>query len=343
MSIAVILRPAMIVACAALMAGCLSSESLESFAGPAMGSSYSVKYVRTAATPALARLQEGIEGILAEIDVQMSTYREDSLLEGFNRAPAGTCQAMPEAVLELVRVGEQLNHASAGAFDLTLDPLLKLWGFGPRGQDGQVPDEQAIAEAREHTGHQFLSIEGEQLCKSADVQLDFNSLAAGHAVDRMAGWLEAQGVTRYLVEATGELKARGRKPDGSAWRIAVEAPRDDQRVAQRILALDGLGVSTSGDYRNYFERDGRRYSHTLDPRSGRPISHTLASVSVVHAQTLQADALSTLLMVLGPEQGMAYAEREGLAALFVQRVGEGFVTQASPAFDALFPAQEETP
>lgn len=336
-------RPAVIVACAAFMAGCGSSESLEHFAGPTMGSTYSVKYVRSRATPEQAYLQEGIESILAEIDVQMSTYRDDSLLEGFNRAPAGSCQPMPEAVLELVRVGETLNRSSEGALDLTLDPLLKLWGFGPRGRNEQVPDAQAIAEARERTGHQFLSIEGEQLCKSADIQLDFNSLAAGYAVDRMADWLEKQGVNRYLVEATGELKARGRKPDSSAWRIAVEAPRDDQRVAQRILALDGLGVSTSGDYRNYFEQDGQRYSHTLDPRSGRPISHTLAAVTVVHPQTVQADALSTLLMVLGPEQGMAYAEREGLAALFVQRRGESFVSQASPAFDALFPAQEETP
>src|SRR5690606_8662737 len=124
-----------------------------------------------------------------------------------------------------------------------------------------------------------------------------------------------------LVEATGELKARGRKPDGSPWRIAIEAPRDDQRVAQKILELDGLGVSTSGDYRNYFEENGRRYSHTLDPRTSAPIAHRLAAVNVLHPKALLADGLSTLLMVLGPEEGVRWAERQGIAAFFVTREG----------------------
>ena len=139
------------------------------------------------------------------------------------------------------------------------------------------------------------------------------------------------GVSSYLVEATGELKAKGRKGDGSAWHIAIEAPLDDQQVAQTVLTLDGEGISTSGDYHNYFERDGRRYSHTLDPQTAAPISHALAQVSVVDVSVQRADGLSTLLMVLGPERGLAFAEREGIKALFVTRSAQGFVSQRSSA------------
>lgn len=343
MSLAALLRPVIAVACAAALTGCLFSDPLESFGGPTMGSTYSVKYVRGSGVAEAATLQAGVEAILAEVDQQMSTYRDDSLIERFNQAAAGTCMAMPPAVLELVRLGEDLSQRSGGAFDLTLEPLLNLWGFGPKSRSEQVPSAEAIAEARQRVGHAHLRIDGQRLCKDAKVHVDFNSIAAGHAVDRIAAWLEGQGVSSYLVEVTGELKARGRKPDGAPWRIAIEEPRDDQQVAQKVLELDGLGVSTSGDYRNYFEENGRRYSHTLDPRSGAPIGHRLAAVTVVHPQALQADGLSTLLMVLGPEEGAAYAEREGLAALFVTREGEGFVTRSTKAFDALFPAQEDTP
>ncbi|CAD5377470.1 FAD:protein FMN transferase [Pseudomonas sp. OF001] len=343
MSLVRLLQPVIAVACAAALAGCQFSDPLESFGGPTMGSTYSVKYVRGDGVADAQALQAGVEAILAEVDQQMSTYRDDSLIEQFNRAPAGTCQAMPADVLELVRLGEGLSLQSDGAFDLTIEPLLNLWGFGPQSRGEQVPSAEAIAEARQRVGHQHLRIDGEQLCKDAKVQVDFNSVAAGHAVDRIAAWLEQQGVASYLVEATGELKARGRKPDGTPWRIAIEAPRDDQRVAQKVLALDGYGVSTSGDYRNYFEENGRRYSHTLDPRSGAPITHRLAAVTVLHPKALLADGLSTLLMVLGPEEGVRWAERQGIAAFFVTREGEGYVTYATKAFDALTAAQGERP
>ena len=271
----------------------------------------------------------------------MSTYRDDSLISQFNRAPAGSCMAMPDALLQLVGAGRELAQQSNGAFDLTLEPLLNLWGFGPQARVEQVPTAEQLAEARRRTGHQHLRIEGERLCKSVDLQLDFNSIAAGYTVDRIAGRFAELGVSRYLVDVTGELKAAGRKPSGEPWRVAIEAPRDDQRVAQRVLALDGYGISTSGDYRNYFEENGRRYSHTLDPQSGAPITHKLASVTVADRSTLRADGLSTLLMVLGPERGLAYAEQGDIAAFFVIRDGEQFVTQTTAAFEGLFAAGEE--
>ena len=269
-----VLQPVIAVALAAALTGCLHSERIEEFGGPTMGSTYSIKYVRSEGVAPQAELKAATEAILAEIDLQMSTYRDDSLIEQFNRAPAGTCQAMPRGVLELVRAGDRLHQESQGYFDLTLEPLLDLWGFGPKGQGEAVPDAERLAEVRQRVGQQHLRIEGEQLCKDADVQVDFNSIAAGYAVDLIVARLGELGVTSYLVEATGELKAAGFKPDGSHWRIGLEAPRDDQRMAQRILQLDGYGISTSGDYRNYFEENGQRYSHTLDPLTGKPSGWT---------------------------------------------------------------------
>ncbi|RJG14397.1 FAD:protein FMN transferase [Pseudomonas cavernicola] len=325
---------------AVLLVGCGLSERIEEVSGPTMGSSYSVKYVSAQSAPAPDRVKAEVEAILAEVDRQMSTYRGNSDIERFNGLPANSCQAMPAPVLELVRVGESLSQASAGAFDLTVEPLLDLWGFGPQSRSVRVPSAEQVAQVRKLVGHQHLRIDGQQLCKDLAVQLDLNSIAAGYTVDRIARRLGELGIGSYLVEVTGELKARGRKADGSPWRVAIEAPRDDRQVAQRVLQLDGYGISTSGDYRNYFEENGKRYSHTLDPHTGAPVTHRLAAVTVADPSALQADGLSTLLMVLGPERGMAFAERAGIAAFFVTREGEGFVTHGTPAFERLFAAEE---
>lgn len=325
----------------ALLAGCGAGERVERIAGPTMGSTWSVQYVRPAGGPAASTVKAEVEAILAEVDRQMSTYRSDSDIERFNGLPAHSCQPMPEPVLHLVRVGEQLSRDSDGAFDLTVEPLLDLWGFGPQGRQERVPDVAALAEVRQRVGHGFLRIDGGQLCKDVALQVDFNSIAAGYAVDRIADRLAELGIGSYLAEATGELKAAGRKPDGAPWRIALEEPRDDRQVAERVIAVDGYGVSTSGDYRHYFEQDGQRYSHTFDARLGRPIGHTLASVTVVHPSALMADGLSTLLLILGLDAGWDYAKKHDVAAFFVMRADTGFVTRSNPAFDHLFHGQPD--
>lgn len=336
-----LLQPVIVATLAAALTGCLFQDKVESFGGPTMGSTYSVKYVAGDQAANKAQLQRDTESILAEIDKQMSTYRSDSDIEVFNALPAGECMTMPSGVRELVVAGQRLSEESDGALDLTIEPLLNLWGFGPQGRGERVPSAEEIARVRQDVGQQHLRVEGEQLCKVRAVQVDFNSIAAGYAVDQVAETLEASGVSSYLVEITGELKARGRKPDGAPWRIAIEAPHDAERVAQRIIELDGYAVSTSGDYRNYFERDGKRYSHTLDPQTGVPIDHHLAAVTVVDPSTLRADGLSTVLMVLGPERGLAYAAEHKIAALFVIREGQKFVSRSTEAFDELFGAGVE--
>lgn len=324
-----------IVALTGILSGCDNSDSLGAFGGPTMGSTYSIKYVRHAGLPAPAQVQVEVETILTEIDRQMSTYRSDSDIARFNQLPAHQCQKMPASILELVRVGELLSEQSQGSFDLTVEPLLNLWGFGPQAREEKVPTAEALAEVRQRVGHAHLRIDGDQLCKDAAVELDFNSVAAGYTVDRIAARLEALGIHNYLAEATGELKAAGRKPDGSRWLIALEEPRDDQQVAERIVAIDGYGLSTSGDYRNYFEQGGRRYSHTFDARTGSPVSHKLASVTVIHPSALMADGLSTVLLILGPERGWDYAEKHDIGAFFVIRADTGLVTRSSPAFERI--------
>ena len=337
----VLLRPVIAVSLLTALTGCWFSERVEEFGGPTMGSTYTVKYVRSKDSPSLELLKRETDAILAEVDQQMSTYRDDSAIEQFNQAPAGTCQAMPAGVLQLVEAGRVLHEQSAGAFDLTLEPLLNLWGFGPKARAEKVPTAEQLTAARTRVGMQHLRSEGERLCKDVDVQVDFNSIAAGYAVDKIVQRFNELGVTRYMVEATGELKAAGKKPDGQPWRIGLEAPQDGQRVAQSVLDVDGYGISTSGDYRNYFEEEGRRYSHTLDPLTGAPITHKLAAVTVVDKSTLRADGLSTVLMVMGTERGLAFAERMGIAAFFVTREGDAFVTQTTQAFEQLFAAGDE--
>ncbi|WP_150298959.1 FAD:protein FMN transferase [Pseudomonas profundi] len=334
-------RPAFVVALAATLAGCFNSaETVSEVYGGTMGSTYSIKWVSAEETPAPDALQASIEALLAEFDSEVSTWRDDSNLARFNSLPAGSCQAMPESVLEMVSLAEELHEQSNGGFDITIGPLLELWGFhgGLAGQS--VPEAAALTEVLEKVGQQHLQAVDGQLCKDADVQVDLSAMAAGYVVDRVVEHLAAQGITSYMVEITGELKAAGLKPGGVPWRIAIEEPRDDNRIAQVILPLDGHGVSTSGDYRNYFEFEGKRYSHTFDPRSGQPVMHQLAAVTVLHPDTARADGLSTLLLVKGPDQGWQYAVEQDIAALFVERKGVGFESRSTPRFKALEQGKE---
>ena len=314
------------------------SERVEVLSGPTMGSTYTIKYVYNTTTPAADAVGVAVQNILDEVDRQMSTYRLDSDIARFNQSPANTCMQMPQPVLELAQYGYELSRSSDGAFDLTLGPLLDLWGFGPQARGKRVPSTDEIAATKAKVGYQHVRVVGEQLCKDADVKVEFNSIAAGYTVDRISQRFAELNIDSYMIEVTGELIAKGLKPDGSPWRIDLEQPLGDgQRVIQRILEIDGYGLNTSGDYRNYFEENGVRFSHTIDPQVGAPISHRLASVTVVDRSTLHADGLGTLLLVLGPERGLAFAEEHKIAAFFVMRDGEGFATQVSSEFSRIFP------
>ena len=328
-------RPFLLLNLLTALAGCSAGDPVESFSGPTMGSRYTIQYVPTAQTPRPGQVQAEVERILGELDQQLSLYRDDSELVRFNALPADSCRVMPPAVLELVQYGQSLSSASDGAYDQTVGPLMNLWGFGPHSRLQQVPRPAVLALTRQRVGYRHLSISGNQLCKDAAVQVDLNSVAAGYAVERIGARLQALGIGSYLAEATGELKAAGRKPDGSAWQASVPTPRADDQQASQVLGVDGYGVSTSAEHRHYFVQEHRRYSHLLDARTGAPISHALASVTVIHPSALSADGLSTLLMILGPEQGWDYASGHDIAALFVRRDGEVLSSRPTPAFERM--------
>lgn len=305
-----------------------------------MGSTYSIKWVPAKGSPDAATLQAEIERELDEFDAQVSTWRDDSDLSRFNALPAGACETMPEPVLDMVRLAQTLNEASDGHFDITVSPLLDLWGFHRADGMQVVPDQPSIDQALQKVGQQHLRIEQDTLCKERAVEVDLSGLAAGYMVDKVAEHLLALGIKSYMIEITGELKAAGLKPRDAPWRIAIEEPRDDERMASLIVELDGYAVSTSGDYRNYFEYDGKRYSHTVDPLTGWPVMHGLTAVTVMDPSTLMADGMSTLLLVLGPDKGWEYALNNDVAALFVLREGAEFVSRPTPLFEALTQGKE---
>jgi thiamine biosynthesis lipoprotein len=303
--------------------------------GPTMGTTYSVKVVDLPAGLGEGSLRVEVERVLEAVNASMSTYLADSELSRFNRSGD---TAWTAASLDLVRVvaeAQRVSLLTGGAFDVTVGPLVNLWGFGPgRGED-RVPSEAEVAEARARVGHAHLQArEAPPAVRKAipDLYVDLSAIAKGYGVDRVSERLEALGVARYLVEIGGEVRGRGANARGTPWKVAVERPADGARTAYAVVDVDGVGVATSGDYRNYFEKEGRRYSHTIYPATGRPIAHTLASVTVVSDTCMTADALATGLNVLGPAAGYALAEREGIAAFFIVHEGQGFTHRATPAF-----------
>jgi thiamine biosynthesis lipoprotein len=236
----------------------------------------------------------------------------------------------------VVATALEVHGRSAGAFDITVGPLVDLWGFGGGSkQFDRVPTHAEIAAAAARIGSAALEVrlDPPALLKHADREIDLSAIAKGYGVDRAALWLEGNGVVNYMVEVGGEVRTGGRNPQGRKWRIGIEAPELlQQGRAITAMAISGESVATSGDYRNYFESGGRRYSHTIDPATARPVEHALASVTVVAADCKTADALATAIDVLGPDRGLAFAERENLPVYLLVRVGAGFESRHSAAF-----------
>jgi len=300
-----------------------------------MGTTWHVTLVDPPAGLAREAAAAGIDAALERVNAQMSTYRADSEVSRFNRAAPGEWFAVSADTAEVVATALEVHELSGGAFDITVGPLVDLWGFGAGSKGmGRVPAPAEIAAAAARVGSPALRARADPpaLFKAADREIDLSAIAKGHGVDRAALWLEGNGVANYMVEVGGEVRTRGRNPQGGKWRIGIEAPELMRGRAITAVALSGESVATSGDYRNYFESGGRRYSHTIDPATARPVEHALASVTVVAADCRTADALATAIDVLGPDKGLAFAEREQLPVFLVVRVGEGFESRHSRAF-----------
>ncbi|WP_075881693.1 FAD:protein FMN transferase [Vreelandella massiliensis] len=327
------------------LAGC-SSESerpLESpvrLDGGAFGSFYQVSIADPLTQGEAQTLEAGIEAQLDRVDQAMSTYRDDSELTAFNQAPLGEWQPLSNALIEVMAISQSVAEASGGAFDVTIGGLVNLWSFGPEARPEEVPSDAVLTARLAQIGIDALEvdIQAMQARRLRDVFVDLSAVAKGHATDQVAAYLEQQGVEHYLVNLGGDLVAHGyRDPEEETlWRVGIEVPEDGPQTAQHVLPLADISVATSGDYRNYFEAEGQRYSHTLDPRSGTPITHGLASVSVFHPSNAWADAWATALLVLGEAEGMTLAHEQDLNVLMLVREGDTWRSLASPAFAQFF-------
>jgi thiamine biosynthesis lipoprotein len=305
--------------------------------GATMGGRYTVKLVDIPSSLSASALHEEIDAALRRINESMSTFVDDSELMRFNQAPTTDWVTASPELVEVLAEAQRVSALTDGAFDVTVGPLVNLWGFGPDPQPDTVPADADIASARERVGFRMLETREHPPAlrkQRPDIYVDLSAIAEGYAVDVLAALLDARGVRNYVVEVGGELRALGHNQRGRPWTIGVERPVADVRHVERTVEIDGPGVATSGDYRNWFEVDGRRYSHIIDPRAARPVGQDLASVTVVAPTAMRADALATGLMVLGPDAGYALAAREQIAALFILRDGGDFAERATPAFAA---------
>lgn len=281
-------------------------------------------------------LQAAIETELDNVNARMSTWWEDSELSRFNRHRDDSPFALSSATFEVLQAALEVSERTGGAFDVTVGPLVDAWGFGA--EDTPPPTAEAIAELRARVGYEKLTLDASArtAAKSRpDLRCDLSGIAKGYAVDRVAEKLTSLGVSAAWVEVGGEVRAVGSRAPGKPWRLGIERPQLAPGAIQRIVPMTGMAVATSGDYRNYREIGGERFSHLIDPRTGWPIRHRLASVSVFHPRCMIADALATALMVLGEDEGYELAEREGLPVFFLVRsadAGGGFVERGTPAF-----------
>jgi thiamine biosynthesis lipoprotein len=309
---------------------------IHTFEGTSMGTTWSARVAAGHADDLQAELDAELDTIVA----QMSHWEPDSLLSRYNRAPAGTWIDLPEQFFDVIDYALWAYMASGGAYDPAAGALVDLWGFGAARRYDHAgfyaPDDDAIDHLQAQRAAARLSFDrdGRRLLQPGGIRLDLSSVAKGYAVDRLAQCLARRGFAHWLVEMGGELRGAGVKPDGHPWWVEVEGV-PDRTAPQAVVALHGLAIATSGDYRQYFEHGARRVSHTLDPRTGRPVAHDVASVTVLAPTCMEADALSTVLTVLGPVDGLAFAEQHALAARFLVRRAGTLEEILSPAWKAL--------
>jgi len=321
----------------ALLGGCADrGEPAVEISGPTMGTYYSVKVVGLHQGPSEASLREGIETVLQRAVSLISTYEPASELSRLNLNPSTDWIAISPPLLEVIEEGQRVSALTDGAFDITVGPLVNLWGFGPARTDDRVPSRQAITAALARVGYGKLHLRNPPPAirkDRGDVYVDLSALGEGYGADRVADYLDGQGVGSYMAAVAGAIRVKGHNAHGEPWAIAVEKPIPGRRSVRRVIRVTDAGLSTSGDYRNFFEKDGRRYSHEIDPHTGWPTEHRLGSVTVVGDTAMRADALATALLVMGEDEGLALADAQGLAAYFIVREAKGLSDQYTAGFE----------
>ncbi|MAM70382.1 MAG: hypothetical protein CMP91_04460 [Gammaproteobacteria bacterium] len=336
-----IAKTVLLAACLLLVnCGDAPAEQMLQLSGNTMGTTYTLSVVSESTVSA-----DAISSLLESIENSMSTYRDDSELMQLNRAELNTWLEVSPALFEVISLSQEISQLSDGAFDISVGPLVNLWGFGP-----PIPANDLLPEAAEidtllpNIGYQHIRLDPQQqaVMKTRDVALDLSAVAKGYAVDRIADLLETAGIDNYLVEIGGELRTGGLNLEGNPWRIAIENPESElsARQVQRIIAVGDAAIASSGDYRNFFTLNGERYSHTIDPRTGWPVSHDLVSVTVITENAARADALATAFSVMGENAAMLLAEENMIAAYFLRDSGGQLLESYSPAFSEFLVAED---
>jgi thiamine biosynthesis lipoprotein len=328
----------LIVVISTMLIACSPPKDQEThITGPTMGTTYNVKFVPVTDTDIdIEELKQQIEQSLIDINLLMSTYIKNSELSRFNQWNSVEPFPMSVQTLKVLNEAKRLGAMSAGLLDVTVGPLVNLWGFGPQSRPVKIPTEELINMTKERIGLDKLIIGPTWASKTEPtLYVDLSTIAKGYAVDQLAELLGTHKITNYLVEIGGEMRLSGLKASGAPWKIAIEKPETDNRSVQKIISIGTNAVATSGDYRNYYETDGVRYSHLINPNTGYPISHNLVSVTVIHPSSMTADGLATALNVMGKEKALELAETFNIAVLMITKEKDGFNEYTSAKFEQL--------
>lgn len=305
-----------------------------------MGTSYTVKLAGVVAEDQRPRIQRAIERELDNVNSKMSTYLAGSEVSRFNASQSMEPFPVSADTVAVIAEAARIGRLSGGALDITVGGLVEAWGFGPKDQPVQAPPETELRRLKARVGWSKIKLDAEgATIRKLDpaVRIDLSAIAKGYAVDRVAEALDALGYGRYLVEAGGEVRVRGNNIADRPWRVGIEKPEEGRRGIYRVLGLENRSMATSGDYRNFYDLDGVRVAHTIDPRTARPVKHDLASVTVVAESCMAADGWATALMVLGENEGYDLALERDLNALFLVNDGQGgLLDNPTPAFQSMF-------
>lgn len=329
-----------LIALAIFLSGCFDNADKKiqvKLSGRTMGVDYHITYVDVAKNSEnIAQARKAIiDDLLKTVNKQMSTYDKSSELSLFNQSTSLEPFAVSENTAKVVKESIRLAELTEGKLDITIGPLVNLWGFGPNMRPETLPDAAALAHAKSLVGIDNLSVTNNTLTKAIpELYVDLSTTAKGFGVDVIADYLTQEGVTDYLVEIGGEVRISGKPNPVRDWVIAIEKPISTHRAVQEYISPRNNGLATAGDYRQYFEEGGKRFSHIIDPDDGMPIRHKLVSVTVIHPSCMTADGLSTAIMLMGPQDGLKFAQAQNLAAYLVTKTDSGFETVYTKPFES---------
>jgi len=318
------------------LVGCEKTSKPLFLEGSTMGTTYHITLVNVPQNLPEANLKQNIDTLLDKVNQQMSTYKKDSELSLLNQNPSTEWIPISNALFIVLQEALKVSQLSDGAFDITVGTFVNLWGFGPQWHEEKIPTPEMIAEAKQKVGYQYLSLQINPPAirkKRNDIYIDLSGIAKGYGVDVIADFLEQQGILSYLVEIGGEMRTKGHNPQGETWKVAVEKPIPNIRAAQTIIPVHDAGIATSGDYRNFFELNGRRFSHIIDPKTGEPVQTNVVSATILTPKScMTADAWAKIPIVMGADKALALADRENVAMYLLLKEGDQFISKSSRAF-----------